>query len=424
MAIIRNTAGQGVYVRAIDSTGAATTTGVTCQVSLDGGAESAAATGASHVGGALWWQPLSQAETDAGTLAVRPDATDIVPDPVGIVTSDAAVSSRAAPGAAMALVANAVGDAEWNVSEVLADLIKWRGTQPSTLSGTYPQVRTEAGAEIASAAQIDNLTNNTLSDLRVPKVVERPDSGTEAYVVRLHTYDLDGSMLDPDSAPTLALENAAGTDLSTRLNSTTGTKVETGVYTWTYTASDSDDVPEQLVWEFTVVVSGATRKLPATSLVVDTTAVDFTSSDRTKLEAVHGKLPTGDIADESTAADAKTAAEAVDDRATEARLVKLDVSGTLAHSDAAAEYKATGFATPGDAMTLTSDERLAIKAALEVLGGKLDTVYRGRSRIREDGGVWYWEIIDGNGDVAVSLVANEAVGHIPAFDRVGPEPNA
>ena len=301
---------------------------------------------------------------DVDLELTEPD-TVIVMAPRSVPRTHSANAAEA--GDAMALVGNAVGDAEWNVSEVLADLVKWRGTQPSTLSGTYPQVRTEAGAEIASAAQIDNLTNNTLSDLRVPKVVERPDSGTEAYVVRLHTYDLDGSMLDPDSAPTLALENAAGTDRSARLDSTTGTKVETGVYTWTYTASDTDDVPEQLVWEFTVVVSGATRKLPATSLVVDTTAVDFTSADRTKLDAVHTKLPTGDIADESTAVDAKTAAETLEARATEARLVKLDVSGTLAHSDAAAEYKATGFATPGDAMTLTSDERTAL--AEKILGG-------------------------------------------------------
>ena len=317
------------------------------------------------------------AETDGDDVRIHfLPALDVAletlePDQVVIMAPRAVprihAANAAEAGDAMALVGNAVGDAEWNVSEVLADLVKWRGTQPSTLSGTYPQVRTESGSEVASASQIDNLTNNTLSDLRVPKVVERPDSGTEAYVVRLHTYDLDGSMLDPDSAPTLALENAAGTDRSARLDSTTGTKIETGVYTWTYTASDTDDVPEQLVWEFTVVVSGATRKLPATSLVVDTTAVDFTSADRTKLEAVHGKLPTGDIADESTAVDAKTAAETLEARATEARLVKLDVTGTIANSDDASAYKATGFAVPGDAMALTSAERTVL--AERILGG-------------------------------------------------------
>ncbi len=46
-------------------------------------------------------------------------------------------------------------------------------------------------------------------------------------------------------------------------------------------------------------------------------------------------------------------------------LDKLNVSGTLAHSDAAADYKATGFATAGDAMTLTAGERTTLAAAIE-----------------------------------------------------------
>ena len=43
---------------------------------------------------------------------------------------------------------------------------------------------------------------------------------------------------------------------------------------------------------------------------------------------------------------------------------KLNVAGTLAHTDNANTFKATGFATPGDAMTLTSGERTDLAAAL------------------------------------------------------------
>jgi hypothetical protein len=46
-------------------------------------------------------------------------------------------------------------------------------------------------------------------------------------------------------------------------------------------------------------------------------------------------------------------------------LDKLAVSGTLAHSDDAATYKATGFAVAGDAMTLTSGEREATAVVVE-----------------------------------------------------------
>jgi hypothetical protein len=46
-------------------------------------------------------------------------------------------------------------------------------------------------------------------------------------------------------------------------------------------------------------------------------------------------------------------------------LDKLAVSGTLAHSNDAATYKATGFAVAGDAMTLTSGEREATAVVVE-----------------------------------------------------------
>ena len=73
---------------------------------------------------------------------------------------------------------------------------------------------------------------------------------------------------------------------------------------------------------------------------------------------------------------------------------------------------------------LTPAERTAIKAALEVLGGKLDTTYRRRSRIREDTGVWYMDVIDGNDAVVLTLPLNEATDVIPAFDRAGDAPTA
>jgi len=74
------------------------------------------------------------------------------------------------------------------------------------------------------------------------------------------------------------------------LGSTTGTLVSTGHYRWIYTASNTDDL-EQLVWAFSVVENAATRKYANATIVVDTTAVDFTQADRDKLETLHGKVP-------------------------------------------------------------------------------------------------------------------------------------
>jgi len=112
---------------------------------------------------------------------------------------------------------------------------------------------------------------------------------------------------------------------------------------------------------------------------------------------------------------------------------ETDKIGTLTEDSAGLRYTAkaleqgpvaTGFAVAGDPMTLTPAERTAIKDALEAVGGKLDTAYRRRSRIREETDGWYWDIIDGNGDVVVTHELNEIISDVPAFDRTGAEPNA
>lgn len=144
--------------------------------------------------------------------------------------------------------------------------------------------------QLASQTEVTSIQNNTRCVRVVPEVIERPDAGTTTYRIELLLYDEVGNMEAPDSAPTLALVNQAGTDLSARLDSTTGSLVSTGRYRWIYTASSSHDL-EQLVWAFSVVEGGATRVYGNTTLQVDTTSVDFTSSDRTKLDAIHGKLP-------------------------------------------------------------------------------------------------------------------------------------
>lgn len=154
-----------------------------------------------------------------------------------------------------------------------------------------------AGA-VALESSVTSIQNNTRSSTTVPEVIERPDSGTTTYRIELFLYDEIGNMEAPDSAPTIALVNQSGTDLSSRLDSATMTLVSTGRYRAIYTASVGDTL-EQLVWVFSVTEGGATRLIGRTSVIVDTTAADFTSTDRTKLTAVYDKLPTNNIADET-----------------------------------------------------------------------------------------------------------------------------
>lgn len=139
---------------------------------------------------------------------------------------------------------------------------------------------------LATSTEVMSVQNNTRCVRSVPHIIERPDSGTATYRVELCLYDEAGNMEAPDSAPTIALVNQAGDDLSSRLDSTTMSLVSTGKYRAIYTASDTDDL-EQLNWAFTVVENSQTREYINQSLIVDTTAVDFTAADRTKLVAVY-----------------------------------------------------------------------------------------------------------------------------------------
>jgi hypothetical protein len=121
-------------------------------------------------------------------------------------------------------------------------------------------------------------------------MIERPDAGSATYRIELLLYDDKGAMAAPDAAPTIALVNQAGTDLGARLDNAAMTLVSAGRYRAMYTASAADAI-EQLVWTFSVVAGGATRLYTNTTQVVDTTAVDFTTDDRSKLADIHNKLP-------------------------------------------------------------------------------------------------------------------------------------
>lgn len=142
----------------------------------------------------------------------------------------------------------------------------------------------------ASSTEVVAVQNNTRVVRVVPTIIERPDSGTATYRIELLLYDGAGGMEAPDSAPTIALVNQAGTDRSARLDSTTMALVSTGYYRAIYTASDTDAL-EQLVWTFSVVEGAATRLYGNGSVVVDTTAVDFTTDDRAMLEDIESRLP-------------------------------------------------------------------------------------------------------------------------------------
>lgn len=209
--------------------------------------------------------------TAAAVAAVQTDTTTLT----GRLTSiraglidnlDAAMSTRAA-------ASTALSTAQWT----------------NARAGYLDNVN--VSGPVASSAEVVAIQNNTRVVRVVPDVIERPDAGTTTYRVELLLYDAVGNMEAPDAAPTIALVNQAGTDLSARLDSATMALVSTGRYRAVYTA-DVSDALEQLVWTFSVVEGGATRLYGNTSVVVDTSAVDFTAADRTKLTTLAADLTT------------------------------------------------------------------------------------------------------------------------------------
>lgn len=180
---------------------------------------------------------------------------------------------------------------------ILADSTAFNGADVATLIARLTALRAgyldnlNVGGLVASSAEATAIQNNTRVVRTVPTVIERPDSGSETRIVELLLYDSVGNMEVPDSAPTLTLTNQSSTDRSSRLSSTTMSLVSTGRYRVTYTA-DAADALEQLLWVFTVVEGGATRVYGNDTQIVDTTAVDFTTADRTKLNRLDVDLTT------------------------------------------------------------------------------------------------------------------------------------
>lgn len=170
------------------------------------------------------------------------------------------------------------------IASILADLATVLARVTAARAGYLDNLN--VGGLVASQAEVLAVQNNTRVVRVVPAVIERPDAGTSTYRIELLLYDAVGNMEAPDSAPTIALVNQAGTDLSARLDSATMALVSTGRYRAIYTAAVADAL-EQLVWAFSVVEGGATRIYGNTSLIVDTTAVDFTAADRAKLDTLH-----------------------------------------------------------------------------------------------------------------------------------------
>lgn len=219
------------------------------------------------------------------------DEMDLIdaPNETAIAAIKSGLSTLDAAG-----VRTAVGLAEANLDTQIGAVLTssaFDSRLSSTRAGYIDKLNISGLA--ASQADVQGITVSSRVRLTLPPFFERPDSGSLAYRVWLYHYGPTGQAEDLDTVPTFATENNTGTDRSANLGTPTKLAETTGIYYVDYTVAD-DHAIEGLVFKADVTEDTITTRYAAATIIVDTTAVDFTAADRSKLDAVHSKLPTSD----------------------------------------------------------------------------------------------------------------------------------
>lgn len=166
---------------------------------------------------------------------------------------------------------------------------------------------------VASQTEVLAIQNNTRTTVSVTPLMERPDSGSTRYKIHLNNYDTVGNMESADSLPTVAVANEEGVDRSGNLQHPTSHAAQTAMVLlstgryWIEYDLDNTAAMEGLLFTFTVIEGGVTRTFDRVAQIVDTTAVDFTAADRTKLDNIDSKMPSGNVPSDTDYTSARAA---------------------------------------------------------------------------------------------------------------------
>ena len=216
-----------------------------------------------------------------------------------------------------------------------------------------------AGA-VALEASLTNVANAVQIAMVGPGQMVVPGSGSTTYTFDLFLYDLLGNMEAADATPTFAAVNAAGTSRSANLSAVTSPSA--GQYRITYAVASTHSV-EQIILTATIVENGKTLTRSVITPVISVTTLTgdtFTASDRTKLEAVHGKLPSKSYLAGTNAADGDINLDEADGSRTP---FKADVS-LLATATALSAVATTATSTLTQATTAATQATTAATNAV------------------------------------------------------------
>lgn len=230
---------------------------------------------------------LDAAVTSRSTLTAAQVRTELNANPVP------ASNMRGTDNALLA--ANYTAPANADIASALTQATT-AATNSTTLTNRLTETRAGylnnlSGGAVALEASLSSVANGVQVAMVGPSQAVVPGSGSTTYTIDLFLYDLNGNMEVADSTPTFAAENAAGTSRSANLSAVTNPT--NGHYRVTYSVASTHAV-EQVIVKATVVEGAKTlyRSVIVPVISVTTLTGDtFTSADRTKLEAIHGKLP-------------------------------------------------------------------------------------------------------------------------------------
>jgi hypothetical protein len=170
-------------------------------------------------------------------------------------------------------------------------------TNSTTLIGRLTATRAGyldnlSGGAVATQSSVTGIANNVAVTLVGPGQFTIPASSSTVYVVDVLVQDATGAMEAPDSTPTITCANVAGADRSANLGAVS--TVGTGHYRAQYTVS-SVHATEILIIRASVTEGGnalvRTLVIPAVTEAAVGGSGSFTSTDRSRLDAIWGKLP-------------------------------------------------------------------------------------------------------------------------------------
>lgn len=198
--ILKNTASQGCYLFASDKTTGVGLAGdqanITGSISKDGAAEAAFATAnPTNIGGGLYWQPLSQAETNANAVGLRWTSTtaNILIDPLVGFTDQGRINDTITSRASQASL-DAVDDyVDTEVAAIKAktDLIPASPATEGTLSTIASYIDTEVAA---IKAKTDTLPSDPADASDVAAALAAIQADTNDLQARLPAALVSGRM--------------------------------------------------------------------------------------------------------------------------------------------------------------------------------------------------------------------------------------